>query len=40
MELKVILQNGVMHYTFNCPLEYQSTIERYDNDPTAKVIKL
>lgn len=40
MKLKVILPNGTMIYSFNCLLEYQVTIRRYENDPNAKVIKL
>lgn len=40
MKLKVILPNGTMFYSFNCSLEFQTTIKRYENDPTAKVIKL
>lgn len=40
MEIRVVLKSGIMIHSFNCPKEYQATIRRYENDQTAKVIKL
>lgn len=37
MEIRVVLKNGIMIHTFNCPNEFNATIKRYQSDPTARI---
>lgn len=37
MEIRVVLKNGSITHTFNCPKEFKATIKRYQSDPTAKM---
>jgi len=37
MEIRVVLPKGIMIHTFNCPIEFETTLKRYQSDPAANI---